>query len=737
MSPPASTSTAQSATLASARLPRRTRQALEHLLAVARPMLEQQIPYILQEAELALARTPSGSDPKLEEARMSSMRSLGGGIQIFLRSFFAHVEASLASLQAARRRHDAADDAPVLTLTLLDEDIVSDDLVLENMGNRVESRNSLGLQLLGQRFGVLAGAPALDGMTLPLGPHALCNALADAADAMKLSRYARMQLFQQFEKSLMEHYPALLDALNARLVEDGILPYLSFVPMRVRGPAPHVDAHDAPPPPAAGFTAPAVPLQPAHAPPPATPAVDAGFAALQALLQQRRTLLEKLRPGNREERSLETLGREEVLEVLQRLRASTGTGKSDTLADFRQILLAQARQAHGHGVALSSPDSDSFDLLTLFMTQLQRDMRRSSPGEALLERLRLPLAQMSLRDPSFFTEDDHPARQLLDAISMAGASWLADDDMDAQWLGLLQRAASAVQQDTSGSPETFAEANQTLQSGLQALDRKAEMAERRQVEAARGRERLELARRHASAEIARLVEDRHLPRFHALLMEQTWVDVLSLAHLRNGADSDAWRQLLDVTARIIDAGANTVPQPMEPDCLEQIRTALGQVGYHAEDAATIAAQLANEPGSADELASRTEILVQLRARARLGEENATADNNLPPRSPEEQAAYLRLRNLRVPTWIELDEGQEQPQRRRLAWVSANTDQALLVNRRGLRAGNDDLDTLARKLAAGKLRLLEEHPAPATAAWNATVNNLQRIAGSAGDEGAGP
>ena len=29
---------------------------------------------------------------------------------------------------------------------------------------------------------------------------ALCNALADAIDALELSRYARMQLFQQFER---------------------------------------------------------------------------------------------------------------------------------------------------------------------------------------------------------------------------------------------------------------------------------------------------------------------------------------------------------------------------------------------------------------------------------------------------------------------------------------------------------------------------------------------------------
>lgn len=715
--------------LATARLPRRTRQALEHLLAEARPVLEQLLPRVLHETELALARTAASSDPVLEQAKLAAMRSLGHGGPVMTRSFLDNVEALLAGLQTARREADAADVAPVLTLSLLEEDVVSDEFLLDTMASRIEARNSLALQLLGQRFGVLAGAPAFDGETLPLAPRALCTALAQSADQLKLSRYARMQLFQQFEKALMEAYPELLEGFNHRLIKDGILPFLSFVPMRVRAGSP-----GAAPDPASAESRPAE----AGAGPPAgwsafedaaPPSEAAGFAVLQSLLQQRRSLLSKLRPGSQDERVLEAMSHDEVLATLQRMRASTG--KADTLTDFRRILLAQARQAHGRGVALPEADNDSLDLLGLFMGQLQRELRRTSPGEAMLERLRLPLTQLAMRDQAFFTDAAHPARQLVEAISLSGAQWLADDDLDAQWLGLLQRAASHVQQDAGGTPETFAEANRTLQSGLQAMDRKAEMAERRQVEAARGREKLEVARLRADQEIQRLLDGRSLPRFHATLLEQTWTDVLSLTHLRSGEQSDAWRQLLDITASIIDAGAgaSTAAQAGDPAFLEQIRAALEQVGYHADDASAIAAQLTQGQGSDADQASRTELLLQLRARARLGEDsNAAAHTAAVARTPAEQAAYERLRSLSLPRWVEIDDdGQDGPQRRRLAWISEHTDQALLVNRRGLRAGNDNLDSLARKLAAGRLRLLEQHVAPAAAAWGATLSSLQRIA----------
>ena len=73
-----------------------------------------------------------------------------------------------------------------------------------------------------------------------------------------------------------------------------------------------------------------------------------------------------------------------------------------------------------------------------------------------------------------------------------------------------------------------------------------------------------------------------------------------------------------------------------------------------------------------------------------------------------------------------------PLRRRLAWLSPRSGQALVLNRRALRAGEETLDSLARKLADGRLALLEGDEHPAELAWRATFENLERIAGDAGE-----
>jgi hypothetical protein len=301
---------------------------------------------------------------------------------------------------------------------------------------------------------------------------------------------------------------------------------------------------------------------------------------------------------------------------------------------------------------------------------------------------------------------------------------------------LLQRAVGAVCEDHDAMPESFVAANHALQAGLQAAHRKHEMAERRQVDAARGRERLQLARRRAADEIASVVAGRELPRFHALLIEQAWADVLALTLLRGGESSDAWRDLRAATVAIVRA--SVAPAGIaDPAFIGRLQDALGQVGYHGEDAALIARQLAN--GRADagtDLASRTELMVQLKARARLGEDNARAEDaaTAEPATPAERAALAVLASRSEPCWIELaDAAGENRVRRRLAWIGPGSGQSLLLNRRGMRVDEPRLDQLARLLAAGRLQLLDTDLQPAEAAWQATYANLERLAGGSDDQ----
>ena len=119
-------------------------------------------------------------------------------------------------------------------LSLVDESVMDEGAVLHAIASRQESRANLVLHLLGQRFGVLAAAPAFDSERIPLGPQALCRAIRHATESVQLDHGARLLFYRIFDRRVMVQCLGLAEKLDALLVEEGVLPGLTYVPMRSR-----------------------------------------------------------------------------------------------------------------------------------------------------------------------------------------------------------------------------------------------------------------------------------------------------------------------------------------------------------------------------------------------------------------------------------------------------------------------------------------------------------------------
>jgi hypothetical protein len=367
-------------------------------------------------------------------------------------------------------------------------------------------------------------------------------------------------------------------------------------------------------------------------------------------------------------------------------------------------------------------------------------VRRDTPAVGLLGRLQVPLLRVALQDRAFFVRQQHPARQLLNAVAESGATWLGEEDVDPQLVHSLRNAVEHVVQNFREDPQAFDTANRELQTSLQQLARKAEVTERRHVEAARGKEKLELAKRRSTEVIEQAVRDQRLPKFVRALLNQAWADVLTLTLLRHGEDSEDWQKQLEATRHIVATTGGKSGGPADPKLAAQIEGSLVQVGYHIDEAAAIARRLTTGIAEdEDDPASRTELAMKLKARARLGEDSETPKSKLPPRTPEEQAAYEHLRTLPFGSWFEFIANQQGDRvRRRLSWFSPITDNALFVNQRGQRVGEQSLDSLARMIAIGQAHIVTaERGRMVDRAWQGALNALRSFAGGgkAQEEGA--
>ncbi|WP_133477492.1 DUF1631 family protein [Cognatilysobacter segetis] len=741
--------------LAAAALPRRVRETLEAVHALAYEVVVDPFDRVIPQLEARLvhlrdqgARHAVGVS-YLEQSQLLARRQSG-----FVIEFARAIDAELAGLRTTARMPQRSPEAPSMPsfgeLRLVDEDETDEVSEVKAIALRHESRASLPIHLLCQRFAVLAEAPAFEPGRLPVGPQRLCELMLAAAEANGFSLALRIALLREFDRTVLGEYPGIAESLNDLLARLRIMPGLSFVPLRPR--ARIATAESATPDaerPHTGWTSTAP-----------TDADTPTFQMLQDLLASRRSAADRFRGGGFGAGSGSgtgsaagvgtgtgtgaggaeagspgaalqlSLARPELPTrvALELLRDAGDDVRGLDIEAIRQWLLLQGRHRTGEAVALSQTDADVFELLGLMYAQLQRDVRRDSAAVAMLSALPLPLLRLALGDSAFFLNAGHPGREILNAVAEAGARWQAADDVDPQWLLQLERIVDTIARARDDLGDAFRAGATTLEQQQQAVARRADIAERRNIESARGKDKLAVARHVAGAVIEDALTTTRVPAFHRGMLRHAWADVLTLAHLRNGESSAEWAALVDATGELVRAAAGA--GEAGPDLVLLVDQWLVTVGYHADDAARIARILTGTDGDqGDDAATRTELAMRLKSRARLGEE-ATGDGAASTTlDAAGEAEADRVRGLPPGTWIEMRDERGEALRRRLSWLSPTTGAALLVNARGQRIGESTVNALARDLVAGRARIVTAGEGRLVdRAWRAALASLASNAG---------
>ncbi len=473
------------------------------------------------------------------------------------------------------------------------------------------------------------------------------------------------------------------------------------------------------------------------------------FEAIRRLLAGRRAALGQAgRPPADATHPVSTADLQEVLAALQ-LRPAPSLHVGDkfmgrSVAHLKQDLLAQLRQLSppNKTPTLDEADNDTIDLVGMLFDHLARELRPARSVQDLIGRLQVPLLRVALNDKSFFTRRNHPARQLLNAIAEAGLFWFDDTGEDRQLVDKMRLVVDRISSEFDGNLGLFEEMLIDFARHLQTITRKSEVAERRHIEAAKGREKLELAREHARRAIDALLARHRPPALIRTLLEQAWTDVLALTVLRHGEDSAAYRERLEVADRLIalaETGGGTDSAADRALKLE-VETGLAQVGYHVEDIRSVVKRLFNlvDEATGEEAPSATDVAIKLRARSRLGGQAdaetanpaATAEKMAPLNSAE-QRVLERLRTIPFGTWFDFVINQQGAKaRRKLSWFSPLTGRCLFVNQRGARVDERSLEQLARLIVKGQVSVVEaQRESLIDRTWSAIVSSLKQFGGA--------
>ena len=635
--------------------------------------------------------------------------------------------------------------------------------VLAEISARAEIRHSQGLYFLGQRLGVLVGGPAMDNETNPFSPNRLADVLREACQVLELPFEHRALLYRAYEQTMMGRFGLLLDALNGNLVEHKVLPNLQHMLVRLppasarvasaaRAPAASVqpEAREAATPKAMEAVAENRPDQAATSVPiaavedhPIAPAAvpEAPGAEPSDTFEALRGLLDHgPRTGAPAAANASPVTSSDVQAVLGVLQSKPSTPMKlggrwvhRTMAHLKQDLLNQLRPLAQPGKTPTLPetDSDTIDLVGMLFDNLMKQARPNSVGQQLLTRLQVPLLRVALEDKRFFNQRDHAAREFLNAIAETSLFWVEDEAADRPLIEKMQMLVDRVVREFDGDISVFDTLFNDLGKHLGTLGRKAEVAERRHVDAARGRERLDFSRRRAAELVNERIRSAKPPRLVRALMENAWVDVIALTLLRQGEDSAVLRARLAVVDELIEA-ANTRKGQVDEHLFAVLSEGLSQVGYHADEIRGMLTRLLQtQPDENEEGISQTEIALRLKTRARLGDD-AGAEHAPDPvleLNSAERDLLSHIREIPFGTWFEVVDEHGASNRRKLAWFSTLTSHCLFVNSRGQRVEETTIECLAREMAAGRTRIVDQSSGSLIdRAWQAVVGVLRQFGG---------
>ena len=772
------------ARLNSGRWPARTQQLIETSYTLCVEGLYEPVRRCINEFDkqlFALADRAHHSGEQ-HECFASRQRVLQGQ-NSFFQSFMEQVGKGLNELdQAPQSSAEAAAETNTWqTLELLDPGVQEMSMTLDQVAARGDARHGRALYELGYRLAVLIGSPPLEGAALPLGPHALAKAFQQASVELELPLKHQLLLLHQFDQWIGTSLGELYNTINLRWQSDGILPQLRSVPAprHVKRRA-HADAAEASP---VGEAAGAE-SQP-------TPATGGAGEDSIHVLESLRNLLARRRDGQGLAAG-ETTGPvasedelQSALGALQQHLAEVTDHAGRELrsaARLREELLAQlnlGKPAGAPRTQLTGEQGDTVELVAGLFEQLGQQLQQGGNARNLLSNLQLPMLRVAVADHSFFERHDHPARRLLDTVAATANDWLdgSDDESNRPLAAKLEQLVSRANQEPP-SAGLYTTLLADIEHHLAVLTRKAQAAERRHVEAAQGRERLDQARHRASELMAERFAQSPPRGLLRALLDRAWSDVLALTLLRHDEDSEPFKAQLAITDQLLGRLPIADRQQLQQD----VESGLQQIGMHAEESVQVAQRLlgTETPDPAIELPSATDLALRLKQHQRLGEQSADpepavtrsvakpaapaktsiakaiaaksapaatattktattttttaqipapATTQLPSLEPRALHIEQHLRKLPFGSWFDfVDPVSGQVTRRKLAWYSPMSGRCLLVSRRGQRGEEMTMAQLAHDVASGRAREASTEPESVLdRAWRSLTGNLRQSA----------
>jgi hypothetical protein len=532
---------------------------------------------------------------------------------------------------------------------------------LETMASKVLNSVIAELNLFTQRLNEGFKRKDIDDKTNPLGPALFTTNFGEASAKINATTDQKLLIFKAFERTALQSLNNILTNANANLKSQGILPNAEVIHKSSRsgsGGSAGGGSRDA-----SGEGGAEVPIvgpeggvqqgntggvkqgnaenvsagtagsemnipMPTNMPAPsgmfdiADPVVKQiyemvakeGYGVLQKLMAESsggvESRISSAGVGDQNFTEKKEVEDTELLDILNTLQkqADEDDGAPALEGEFHRASVAQnigsalqvKSQEEGAETALSKASNDVVNLVDMLFDFILSDDYLSDSVKAIISELQVPLTKVALLDKTFFSDNKHPARLLLNELSRSGMavekeSNILEDKTYQNISGTVKR----VKQDYESETTVFETALNDFSKDIGKQNKRTQVLEKRLMDVEKGQAKSE----HAEALVDNLYRSlrARVPTSEKVdeFLDTGWRDVLTMTCLKFGSHSKQWKADTDVTKKLmksilmakkarLDGKQMKVPMNL----LNFLKSALDRISYDPVDTKRILSQLA-------------------------------------------------------------------------------------------------------------------------------------------------
>lgn len=605
-----------------------------------------------------------------QDGYFCAMRELRSKKSKIFETFFDGLEhrfLALADVDDLHLSSDAFAAASIDQLAIVGNDDLDQLVAKEAMISRCLSQCKGTIEQLARRFDAVVPVD-VGTEQLPVSPNHLCELFIRACKTLDVNNRSLLVLFKIFERTVLQQLNALYVEMNAHLEERGILPNKVTSPIKVA----HV--HQEP----AG----------SHCSNGVNSPVEPEFLHLDAEM-----LVQPLQP----------------LTASARAAPGENTQKSTTRkAAARQSALA----SQGSTVIHSNSGDRHEDMVAHVLTVLANRQHIAPSFIPLLQQLHTPIARIARADSTFFSDNDHAARRLVNVLSTAALAFdkTANADIETDPLFAKIKAVIAkLQNDAYRDPQVIQALLKNFEQFVRQEQRRADLYEKRMLDAEQGKHKAQTARKQVLEAIAEITQGMDVRSGVRQIINKAWHQVMFVTALKHGIESPEWDR---ASQTLIDLVVHTQPcvshaerarslQSLQ-DLKAQVRAGLESLFFDAFEIDSVVERL-------DKIINQLakEEPVPSRQKGPPPTPPATASTELTSAPTVDAAFMAQARNLGRGSWFDLatDVG---PTRCRLAAIIGDYEKYIFVQRTGNKIAEKTLEEVARALAIQELVALDSN-----------------------------